>query len=85
VGGSTTTTVPKQCDKPGWGKGDKNHVHCGPPGLVAHIEAGKLNGRPFNAQTVSATTRETRGDLLPLIGAAFVLGGLALAFRRRIA
>jgi hypothetical protein len=33
---STTTTVPsspEQC-KPGWGFGDTNHCHSGPPGLV---------------------------------------------------
>lgn len=28
---TTTTTVPKPC-KPGWGHGDKNHCHSGPPG-----------------------------------------------------
>jgi hypothetical protein len=32
VGGSTTTTPPSAC-KPGWGYGDKNHCHSGPPGL----------------------------------------------------
>jgi len=32
-GTTTTTTVPAGC-KPGWGYGDKNHVHCGPPGLA---------------------------------------------------
>jgi hypothetical protein len=30
--GSTTTTVPALCNRPGHGYGDKNHVHCGPPG-----------------------------------------------------
>jgi cytoskeletal protein RodZ len=29
---STTTTVPEPC-KPGWGYGDTNHCHSGPPGL----------------------------------------------------
>jgi hypothetical protein len=30
---TTTTTVPTTC-KPGWGYGDKNHCHSGPPGLM---------------------------------------------------
>jgi hypothetical protein len=29
--GTTTTTVPENC-KPGYGHGDKNHCHTGPPG-----------------------------------------------------
>jgi hypothetical protein len=29
---TTTTTAPTAC-KPGWGYGDKNHCHSGPPGL----------------------------------------------------
>ena len=31
--GSFTVTVSYSC-WPGWGWGDKNHTHCGPPGLV---------------------------------------------------
>ena len=31
--GSFTVTVSYSC-WPGWGYGDKNHTHCGPPGLV---------------------------------------------------
>jgi hypothetical protein len=30
---TTTTTLPQNC-KPGWGFGDKNHCHSGPPGLM---------------------------------------------------
>jgi hypothetical protein len=30
--GSFVVTVSYAC-KPGWGNGDKNHTHCGPPGL----------------------------------------------------
>jgi hypothetical protein len=30
---TTTTAVPRTC-KPGWGFGDKNHCHFGPPGLI---------------------------------------------------
>jgi hypothetical protein len=29
---TTTTTVPSACNAPGNGYGDRNHVHCGPPG-----------------------------------------------------
>jgi hypothetical protein len=32
--GSFTVTVSYAC-WPGWGYGDKNHTHCGPPGLVS--------------------------------------------------
>ena len=32
--GSFTVTVSYSC-WPGWGHGDKNHTHCGPPGLAA--------------------------------------------------
>ena len=36
--GSFTVTVSYTC-WPGWGYGDKNHTHCGPPGLVAKTQA----------------------------------------------
>jgi hypothetical protein len=52
---------------------------------VAHIEAGKINGKHLNARNISATTPARAGNLLPLVGASLMLGGLALAFRRRIA
>ncbi len=32
---TTTTTPPSGCNRPGYGYGDKNHVHCGPPGSAA--------------------------------------------------
>ena len=35
--GSFTVTVSYAC-WPGWGYGDKNHTHCGPPGLAAKAE-----------------------------------------------
>ena len=35
--GSFTVTVSYAC-WPGWGYGDKNHTHCGPPGLVSKDE-----------------------------------------------
>jgi hypothetical protein len=35
---TTTTTVP--C-KPGWGYGDTNHCHSGPPGLGKGHKGGK--------------------------------------------
>jgi len=31
---TTTTIVPPENCKPGWGYGDKNHCHSGPPGLM---------------------------------------------------
>ncbi|HEX5096965.1 MAG TPA: hypothetical protein VFX21_13155, partial [Acidimicrobiia bacterium] len=38
---TTTTTVPNNNCKPGWGYGDKNHCHTGPPGLAHSM-------RPFS-------------------------------------
>jgi hypothetical protein len=32
VAPTTTTTAPSACNRPGYGYGDKNHYHCGPPG-----------------------------------------------------
>jgi hypothetical protein len=48
--GSFTVTVSYVC-WPGWGYGDKNHDHCGPPGLAARTETpaseqGPGNGNP---------------------------------------
>jgi hypothetical protein len=37
--GSFTVTVSYAC-WPGWGYGDKNHTHCGPPGLVGKSAPG---------------------------------------------
>ncbi|HEX6724161.1 MAG TPA: hypothetical protein VF073_02860 [Gaiella sp.] len=48
--GSFTVTVSYSC-WPGWGYGDENHTHCGPPGLVGKeapsaqsVTGGKGNG-----------------------------------------
>jgi hypothetical protein len=38
--GETTTTVAEEC-KPGWGYGDKNHCHSGPPGQNKHGDDGE--------------------------------------------
>ena len=42
--GSFTVTVSYSC-WPGWGYGDVNHDHCGPPGLVGKGDAG-ISGDP---------------------------------------
>jgi hypothetical protein len=42
IAGVTTTTTPPAACKPGWGKGDKNHVHCGPPGQLKKINGGLI-------------------------------------------
>lgn len=34
--GATVPTCAPPCDKPGYGYGDKNHTHCGPPGRRHH-------------------------------------------------
>ena len=36
----TTSSETGSC-KPGWGHGDKNHEHCGPPGLAKKPESGQ--------------------------------------------
>jgi hypothetical protein len=41
--GSFNVTVTYAC-KPGWGYGDKNHTHCGPPGLTSKV------GKPAGPQ-----------------------------------
>lgn len=43
--GSFSATVSWSC-WPGWGYGDKNHTHCGPPGLA--VAAGHANGNSGN-------------------------------------
>jgi hypothetical protein len=43
--GSFTVTVSYSC-WPGWGYGDKNHTHCGPPGLVG--KSTPASGSPAN-------------------------------------
>lgn len=43
--GSFTVTVSYAC-WPGWGYGDENHVHCGPPGLVDNPSAQSGNAHP---------------------------------------
>ena len=46
AGNTTTTTVAPQC-KPGWGYGDTNHCHSGPPGLNKHHgNSGHGHGKP---------------------------------------
>lgn len=52
--GSFTATVSYSC-WPGWGYGDKNHTHCGPPGLAVSVGNttgnGKSNGGASQAQS----------------------------------
>jgi len=47
---TTTSTAPagapaSQACKPGWGYGDTNHCHSGPPGLVGHQQHSHGHGR----------------------------------------
>lgn len=52
TGGSSDPSGSSDC-KPGWGYGDENHDHCGPPGLVdnenAQASNGKANGKSKGA------------------------------------
>ena len=42
--GTFSVSVSRSC-WPGWGYGDKNHDHCGPPGLVDNPSAQSGNAR----------------------------------------
>jgi hypothetical protein len=53
--GSFTVTVSYQC-WPGWGYGDENHHHCGPPGL-----AGKSTPADAPAAAAQETSRPGHG------------------------
>ena len=46
--GSFTVTVSYAC-WPGWGYGDKNHTHCGPPGLAGKDVPSSANAPHGNA------------------------------------
>ena len=54
--GSFTVTVSYAC-WPGWGYGDKNHTHCGPPGLADNSSA-----QSGNAHSSENGNRGNRGD-----------------------
>jgi len=70
----TTTTSPAACDKPGNGYGDKNHVHCGPPGLVKKgIGGGGL---------ISSHRTAAGSVLLALVLTLLALVGLSFTTRR---
>ena len=51
--GSFTVTVSYAC-WPGWGYGDKNHTHCGPPGLVGKSAPASGSVSNGNGNTNSA-------------------------------
>ncbi len=42
--------------KPGFGHGDANHRHCGPPGRSGSTEPGTTTSVPVTTTTVSVTT-----------------------------
>ena len=52
--GSFTVTVSYSC-WPGWGYGDKNHTHCGPPGLVGKGSPAAGNGPNGNGKGNGST------------------------------
>jgi hypothetical protein len=68
VAPTTTTTTPTAAAcKPGWGFGDKNHCHSGPPGLQRRV----------------ASVRDPNAGGGALVLIAIVLGLLAIARPRR--
>ena len=77
------TTVPVEDCRPGWGKGDKNHCHAGPPGLTGDRPG---NGNEGNDQGLAAVLllRNASSESL-LLGAVglVILAGLILPLPRR--
>ena len=77
---TTTTQVGAQC-KAGWGKGDKNHCHTGPPGKTGD-RPGKGNdpGNGGNDQALVARLARNASSAPLLLGgmALIVLAGLVL-------
>ena len=78
---TTTTSVVGLC-KPGYGKGDKNHCHSGPPGA----SSGSNGSSSLHARFVRYLQPETPAGagLLALVLATLFFGsGYALLIRRR--
>lgn len=60
--GSFSVTVSYSC-WPGWGYGDKNHQHCGPPGLTsAPGSSGEPKGRGKGGAVADAARGNASGD-----------------------
>jgi hypothetical protein len=79
----TTTTSQVGLCKPGYGYGDKNHCHSGPPGLSGSSPKG---GGSLHARFVRYLRPETPAGagLLALVLATLLFGsGYALLIRRR--
>jgi hypothetical protein len=76
---TTTTTSPAACDRPGNGFGDKNHVHCGPPGQI------NGNGKGHGGRTEFVSLREavTGHAAAAVFGLIVMIGLCALAIVRR--
>jgi hypothetical protein len=70
--GPTTTTIPAACNRPGNGFGDKNHVHCGPPG----------QNKKFGGKLIAAT-RSSGGMAFGFVVFTAAVTGLVLTTRRR--
>ncbi|MDQ3574743.1 MAG: hypothetical protein M3404_07480 [Actinomycetota bacterium] len=76
--------VQAQC-KPGWGKGDKNHCHSGPPGRVGKPGKGKRPGAGDNQGLLVRMARNASSSEPLLRGgvALALLAGLVLPLPRR--
>ena len=48
--------------KPGWGYGDKNHEHCGPPGQIKKTESGAQTSNGSDASGGDKGNSGNRGD-----------------------
>jgi hypothetical protein len=76
---TTTTTVPTTC-KPGFGFGDRNHCHTGPPGGT---ESGDSSVAAHLVDYVRPHTAGGVGMLALIVGVILFGLGLALPWRRR--
>jgi LPXTG-motif cell wall-anchored protein len=84
----TTTTVVKEC-KPGYGYGDKNHCHSGPPGQNKKHDDNKKkddHGQSFVARTVDFVRPNTGTGLAVLVLVTLIaisaMGAFVLRRRR---
>ena len=84
----TTTTVVKKC-KPGYGYGDKNHCHSGPPGQNKKHDDNKKkddHGQSFVARTVDFVRPNTGTGLAVLVLVTLIaisaMGAFVLRRRR---
>ena len=59
--GSFSVTVSYSC-WPGWGHGDENHTHCGPPGLEGKVSPAPESGNSGNGKGNGPSDNSANGN-----------------------